>query len=453
MYEIDKINFLQIGVQGENIARKIEIDMTKWVEDLEADHVSGYSFGLIFKPYNDPNKYPMVTTYDEETHVLTWRVSAAATQVSGVGYTEVRAQETESGLVKKTRIIPTAVEDSVSGNETEPPESQEEWVTSVLNAGAAAVSANTAAQAAKTAAETARDAAQAAAGDFQDLSASVMGLEAGTPPTVDVTHSQGGYYNLAFGIPKGAKGDPAPSDEVVPAVDAYLAANFSNPSNPPLDRSLSSKLSAAPADMAGKMISSIIGAELIVFNSGYINTSGTTVDITDITPSSAGYGYAIVPCKKDDYFLINGKGGNSPRLWAFINDNQTNNRISVANASVTGTDLVLVAPEGATKLVINCNPQGVCYKGKPNLLKQIKNILDVNKTIHPSVIKNNLMIGFTDVNRTSNNISVTGNVLDGITIYGTATANAGIRVFGDEGIIKLKAGKTYLYYCDLQNAF
>lgn len=138
IYEIDKINYLQIGVQGENIARKIEIDMTSWVNELEAENVSGYSFGLVFKPYNDPNKYPMVTTYDSETHILSWRVSSAATQTPGVGYTEVRAQESTSGLVKKTRIIPTSVEDSVSGNETEPPEPQEEWVTEVLNAGAAA---------------------------------------------------------------------------------------------------------------------------------------------------------------------------------------------------------------------------------------------------------------------------------------------------------------------------
>ena len=138
MYEIDKLQYLQIGVQGENIARKIQIDMSSWVAELEEDGITGYTFGIIFKPYNDPNKYPMVTTYDSTTHVLSWKVSNAATQTPGVGYTEVRAQETTSGLVKKTRIIPTSVEDSVSGNETDPPEVQEEWVTAVLNAGAAA---------------------------------------------------------------------------------------------------------------------------------------------------------------------------------------------------------------------------------------------------------------------------------------------------------------------------
>lgn len=40
---------------------------------------------------------------------------------------------------------------------------------------------------------------------------------------------------------------------VTEAVDDYLEENFSNPSNPPLDRTLSSALSAAPADLVGEV--------------------------------------------------------------------------------------------------------------------------------------------------------------------------------------------------------
>ena len=43
------------------------------------------------------------------------------------------------------------------------------------------------------------------------------------------------------------------NDQVTTAVNAYLGANFSNPSNPPLDRSLESGLSAAPADIVGDL--------------------------------------------------------------------------------------------------------------------------------------------------------------------------------------------------------
>lgn len=45
---------------------------------------------------------------------------------------------------------------------------------------------------------------------------------------------------------------------VTEAVDDYLEENFSNPSNPPLDRSLSSALSAAPADVVGDAFSLLI---------------------------------------------------------------------------------------------------------------------------------------------------------------------------------------------------
>lgn len=44
---------------------------------------------------------------------------------------------------------------------------------------------------------------------------------------------------------------------VTEAVDDYLEENFSNPSNPPLDRTLSSELSAAPADMVGEIKNAI----------------------------------------------------------------------------------------------------------------------------------------------------------------------------------------------------
>lgn len=51
--------------------------------------------------------------------------------------------------------------------------------------------------------------------------------------------------------PQGPRGDPAPQEEVTPAVNNWLANHISNPSNPPLDGSLSVATSAAPADAVG----------------------------------------------------------------------------------------------------------------------------------------------------------------------------------------------------------
>lgn len=57
--------------------------------------------------------------------------------------------------------------------------------------------------------------------------------------------------------PKGDTGDPAPAEDVTTAVDAYLEENFTNPDSPPLDRTLASSSSAAPADLVGDLKSAI----------------------------------------------------------------------------------------------------------------------------------------------------------------------------------------------------
>lgn len=130
MYEVDKIQYLQIGVQGENAATNIEIDMTAWVKAFPSA-----SFYILFKPYNSASEaVPVTTSYDPETKVLTWTVTASVTQVVGVGYTEIRA--IDGTVLKKTRIIPTSVENSVTGGvQVNPPAVYQDWVTSILNAG------------------------------------------------------------------------------------------------------------------------------------------------------------------------------------------------------------------------------------------------------------------------------------------------------------------------------
>ena len=79
-------------------------------------------------------------------------------------------------------------------------------------------------------------------------------------------------------------------------------------------------------------------------------------------------------------------------------------------------------------------------------VNELKSAMD---TIPASVVDNNILLGFPDVNRSSNNVTITGNVRSGITIStnGTASSGTGLRMFGDSSTIKLKAGKTYLYYC------
>ena len=132
--KIDKVFYLQIGVQGENIARDIQLDVTDWAEKFPEA-----SFHILFKRYNEVYPYPVVTSYEDG--ILTWTPSAADTAIEGIGYAEVRAINPDTGMVLKSRVLPTSVENSVSGSDGEVPDPFEEWANQVLAASDAAVQA------------------------------------------------------------------------------------------------------------------------------------------------------------------------------------------------------------------------------------------------------------------------------------------------------------------------
>lgn len=131
--KIENLQYLQIGVQGETGTLNVQVDMTSWVEELE-DRYPNLCFHLLFKPYGETTALPMNTTYDADTHILTWEITLGATFAVGQGYTEIRAlNHPTTGLLKKSRIIPTMVESSVSGVEGGTvPSPYEDWVNQVL---------------------------------------------------------------------------------------------------------------------------------------------------------------------------------------------------------------------------------------------------------------------------------------------------------------------------------
>lgn len=136
--KIENLQYLQIGIQGEHNALQVPIDMSSWADELAArfpERRIGYH--LLFKPYNESHALPMTTTYDGTDRILTWDVTLAATLVQGLGYTEIRAitdsDDEVPGLVKKTKVIPTLVDQSASGAEGgSVPAPYEDWVNSVL---------------------------------------------------------------------------------------------------------------------------------------------------------------------------------------------------------------------------------------------------------------------------------------------------------------------------------
>lgn len=92
-----------------------------------------------------------------------------------------------------------------------------------------------------------------------------------------------------------------------------------------------------------------------------IYTSGSTVDITDLHTAST-WKCAVVDCAEGDAFTINGTGGGSPRLWAFIDANGT--VLGRSASSATATNTLIIAPRDSAKLIINVNDRSVnCFSG------------------------------------------------------------------------------------------
>lgn len=133
-YEVDKLQYLTIGQEGENNAAIINIDMTTWVEALTDRGYNNICVHLLFKPYNQ--SVPVeVGEWNRDTKILTWTVGTSATAYPGLGYAEIRAfnHPDEGLLLKKSKVIPTMVNDSVSGVDGgTPPAPYDDWVNQIL---------------------------------------------------------------------------------------------------------------------------------------------------------------------------------------------------------------------------------------------------------------------------------------------------------------------------------
>ena len=131
MLKINEITRLDLGIQGENAARTIEIDMSAWADA----HPNG-TIAVYHKRNGDASAAETTgAAYDSETKVLTWTPNGTDTYYSGEGTAEV--QLTESGVVKKSREVKTYVRPSMvlNGNpgsvivtEIDPPEEEGTYV-------------------------------------------------------------------------------------------------------------------------------------------------------------------------------------------------------------------------------------------------------------------------------------------------------------------------------------
>ena len=97
----------------------------------------------------------------------------------------------------------------------------------------------------------------------------------------------------------------------------------------------------------------------------YISLSGDTVGMVDNHPAytegTTLYSCGYIACSEGDVFTVSGTGGGSTRLWGFVDDE--GNILSVADASVTESELTIIAPVDSAWFITHTNDGSLSYKG------------------------------------------------------------------------------------------
>lgn len=150
MYNADKLTSLDLGRQGENLARTVEIDVSGMLAQWPDAVIT-----LLVKRKHDAEPYIADTTVKDG--VLFWPITTVETADAGDGKLEIRA--TCGEVIAKSATGSFRVTASLTGSGTEPPATEQGWVEKVLAAGAgveqSASQASKAADRAEAAAETA----------------------------------------------------------------------------------------------------------------------------------------------------------------------------------------------------------------------------------------------------------------------------------------------------------
>lgn len=146
-YSAGGIMNVDLGVQGENLARTIEFDVTTFLRKWPDAKIS-----LLVKRKRDTQPYVAVTNLKD--NILYWPVTATETEFAGEGKLEIRV--ISGDVIAKSATGKFTVQASMTGSEAEMPEASQGWVNQVLSAGnEAATSAALAKQSAQIAQEAA----------------------------------------------------------------------------------------------------------------------------------------------------------------------------------------------------------------------------------------------------------------------------------------------------------
>lgn len=180
VYRVKTGSILPLGKQGENLARKIQFDISRWISTFGPGTVQ-----LLHQRSGDEAPYPVAV--EREGNFAVWTVTNADTAAPGTGHTEL--QYYVGDAIAKSETWMTKVFPALGDAGETPPEAQQGWVDQVL-------------------AQVAR---------ITGMTAQAVELPAGSAPTADYADGV-----LTIGIPLG--GDVSEA-QIAQAVAEYLSKN------------------------------------------------------------------------------------------------------------------------------------------------------------------------------------------------------------------------------------
>ena len=132
IYHVRHGSILPLGKQGENMARKIQFDISRWIGTFGPGTVQ-----LLHQRSGDEAPYPVAV--EQEGNLAVWTVTSADTAAAGTGRAEL--QYYVGDALAKSETWMTKVLAAMGPAGETPPEAQQGWVDQVLQAGAAATEA------------------------------------------------------------------------------------------------------------------------------------------------------------------------------------------------------------------------------------------------------------------------------------------------------------------------
>lgn len=308
---------LMIGFQGENEITQVRIDAAEILTDYPNATPT-----LIVKPLFG-FAYPVIVAM-ESTDVV-WNIDNSVLSIHGDG--EIQLTFTSGSVIAKSYVGRIRIKRSlaVNGEAPDPIETWEQAATAKLAEVDAQISElEDMVEAAEAAKDQAQDIVDDAAADIQAAGA-----------------AQVGNVNSAGATQVGAV--QAKGTEVLNSIPA----DYTELSDDVTD------LKSAIYDYVVLDMSVQHRATLEENKGSHIPTNVGVGNIVSFTPLSSPLttSWAIYDCEKDDVFEITGKGGNAPRIWAFVDNDNKLTAVSDADLIVSSPVIITAPSDG--KLICN----------------------------------------------------------------------------------------------------